>query len=280
MNDSAQNIVVTGSTRGIGLGLAREFLKLGHRVVVTGRSQAAVDAAVAELGSAEEVLSQPCDVRNRDDLQRLWDAAVQRFGRVDIWINNAALAPNYHLLADVPADEIEATVGTNLTGTVCGTQVALQGMLKQGGGKIYTFEGFGSDGRTNPGLTIYGATKRAIRYFTDSVAKEYADSPVLIGSLSPGMVPTDLLIYSSRAADPAQWERSKRIMNTLGDKVETVTPWLAEQALANDRHGARIEWLTRGKAFVRFLVPKYRKRRIVDEYEASLTGSIGPQGRA
>ncbi|MDJ0927078.1 MAG: SDR family oxidoreductase [Gammaproteobacteria bacterium] len=280
MSHSPQTIVITGSTRGIGLGLAREFLKMGHHAVVTGRSQASVDHAVAELAPLGEVLGQPCDVRSRADLQRLWDAAIQRFGRVDIWINNAALATNHNLLADVPDEEIGATVDTNLTGTVYGTQVALQGMLAQGGGKIYTFEGFGSNGMTNPGLTIYGATKRAVRYFTDSLAKEYADSPVLIGSLSPGMVPTDLLIYSSRSQDPAQWERSKRIMNTLGDKVETVTPWLAEQALANDRNGARIEWLTRGKAFVRFLVPKYRKRRLVDEYEASLTESIGPQGRA
>ena len=55
---------------------------------------------------------------------------------------------------------------------------------------------------TNPGLAVYGTTKYAVRYFTDALAKEYADSPVLIGSLSPGMVPTDLLIYSSRASGP------------------------------------------------------------------------------
>ena len=253
MTDKAQVIVITGSTRGIGLGLAREFLKRGHRVAVTGRSQASVDRALAELAPLGEALGQPCDVRRLADLQSLWDATVARFGRVDIWINNAALATNNHLLADVPDGEIAATVDTNLTGTIYGCQVALQGMLAQGSGKIYTFEGFGSDGMTNPGLTIYGATKCALRYFKDSLVKEYADSPVLIGSLSPGMVPTDLLIYSSRSEDPAKWEKSKRIMNTLGDKVETVTPWLAEQALANDKQGASIAWLTRGKAIKRFM---------------------------
>ena len=90
------------------------------------------------------------------------------------------------------------------------------------------------------------------------------------------MVPTDLLIYSSRAEDPAKWAKSKRIMNTLGDKVETVTPWLADQALANDRHGANIAWLTRGKAIKRFLLPSYRKRNLVDEYEESLDHEPGP----
>ena len=262
-----QTIVVTGSTRGIGKGLATEFLKRGHRVVVTGRSQGSVDAALQDLEPLGEVLGMPCDVGDPVALQALWAAAVARFGRVDIWINNAALAPDHHLFADIPADQIGATVDANVTGTMYGTQVALVGMLKQGGGKIYTFEGFGSDGMTNPGLAIYGATKRAVRYLTEALAKEYADSPVIIGSLSPGMVPTDLLIYSSKGEDAAKWERSKKIMNILGDKVETVTPWLAEQALANDKNGAQIAWLTRGKAMKRFLSPKYRKRDIVGEYE-------------
>jgi NAD(P)-dependent dehydrogenase (short-subunit alcohol dehydrogenase family) len=279
MTDSKKVIVVTGSTRGIGMGLAREFLRGGHKVAVTGRSQASVDRALTELSPLGEVLGQPCDVRSLTDLQSLWDATVARFGRVDIWINNAALATTNHLLADIPDGEIAATVDTNLTGTIFGSRVALKGMLAQGSGKIYTFEGFGSDGMTNPGLTIYGATKRAVRYFTESLVKEYKDSPVLIGSLSPGMVPTDLLIYSSRSEDPAKWQKSKRIMNTLGDKVETVTPWLAEQALANQKQGASIAWLTRGKAIKRFLLPSYRKRNIVDEYEQSLSHEPGPAGR-
>ena len=262
-----QTIVVTGSTRGIGRGLATEFLKRGHRVVVTGRSQASVEPAVAELAQFGEVFGQPCDVGELAACQALWDAAFAKFGRVDIWINNAALAPDYGSFADVDGAQIGAAVDANLTGTMYGTQVALKGMLAQGGGKIYTFEGFGSNGMTAPGLAVYGATKYAVRYFTDAVAKEYADSSVLIGALSPGMVPTDLLIYSSRSEDPAQWEKSKRVMNILGDKVETVTPWLAEQALANEKNGARIEWLTKGKAMRRFLLPGYKNRDIVGEYE-------------
>lgn len=262
-----QTIVVTGSTRGIGRGLATEFLNRGHRVVVTGRSRGSVDPAVAALSKFGEVIGQPCDVSDLAACQALWDAAVDKFGRVDIWINNAALAPDYGLFADLDSAQIGTTVDANLTGTMYGTQVALRGMLAQGGGKIYTFEGFGSNGMTNPGLAVYGTTKYAVRYFTDAVAKEYADSPVLIGSLSPGMVPTNLLIYSSRSEDPEQWAKSKRVMNILGDKVETVTPWLVEQALTNDKSGARIEWLTKAKAMRRFLLPGYKNRHIVEDYE-------------
>jgi NAD(P)-dependent dehydrogenase (short-subunit alcohol dehydrogenase family) len=265
---SSQTIVITGSTRGIGRGLAVEFLKRGHNVVVTGRGRPAVDATVGELKELGPVIGQPCDVRILESLQAVWDAGVARFGRVDVWISNAAIATDHLLLAELPADQISATVDTNLTGTIFGTRVALAGMLRQGGGRIYTFEGFGSNDMTSPGLTVYGSTKRAIRYFTASVAREYKDSPVLVGSLSPGMVPTDLLIYSSRSSDPAQWARTKRLMNILADRVETVTPWLADQALANRKQGAQIEWLTRGKALRKFLTAAFNKRDLISEIEA------------
>jgi NAD(P)-dependent dehydrogenase (short-subunit alcohol dehydrogenase family) len=265
---AAQTIVITGSTRGIGLGLAREFLSLGHRVVVTGRSAAVVGKVAAGLADKDRVLGFPCDVRHLASHEVLWTAAVQRFGGIDVWINNAAIATDRLLFAGMPGEQIAATVETNLLGTMYGTRVALAGMLAAGRGRIYSFEGFGSNGMLSPGLTVYGATKRAIRYFTASVAREYRDSPVLVGSLSPGMVPTDLLLYSSRSRDPAEWQRAKKIMNILADRVETVTPWLARQALANDRQGAVIEWLTRGKAARRFLSSLFVRRDLISELEA------------
>lgn len=262
-----QVVVITGSTRGIGRGLAVEFLRRGHSVVVTGRSAAAVARAAAELGALGPVLGQVLDVRSLEANQATWDGAVARFGRVDIWICNAAIATDHLPFGELPGEQIAATLGTNLTGTLYGTRVALAGMLRQGGGRIYTFEGFGSNDMMSPGLTVYGSTKRAIRYFTAAIAREYAGSPVLVGALSPGMVPTDLLIYSSRSDDPAQWARTKRMMNILADRVETVTPWLVEQALANRRQGARIEWLTRGKALRRFLMAPFVKRDLISEIE-------------
>ena len=263
------SILITGSTRGIGKGLAQEFLRLGHRVVLTGRSDAAVTAASRELAPLGEVLGVVCDVRQLASLQAAWAAGVARFGQIDIWINNAAVATDRVLLADLPAEQIQATVDTNLLGTLFGCQVAIAGMRAQaGGGKVYTFEGFGSDGLSRPGLSVYGATKRAIRYLTASLAKECAGTNVLVGSLSPGIVATDLLLYSSRGRDPADWERAKRTLNILGDTVETVTPFLARQALANTKQGARIAWMTPAKAAGRFATSFFRKRDILSELEA------------
>lgn len=265
-----QTIVITGSTRGIGKGLAREFLRMGHQVVVTGRTQAAVDSAVAELAPLGPVLGQPCDVRSFESNQAVWNAAVARFGRVDMWINNAAIATDHAPLAELPPEQIEMTVETNLVGTLYGCRVAIAGMLAQGGrGRVYTFEGFGSNGMTRPGLTTYGTTKRALTYLTEALAKECEGTEVLVGSLSPGIVATDLLLYSSKGTDPQQWEKSRRIMNILGDRVETVTPWLAREALENERQGAQIQWLTRGKAMKRFATAFFRKRTVVSDFEAS-----------
>lgn len=264
----SQVVVITGSTRGIGHGLATEFLKRGHRVVVTGRSAAAVERTVAELGQLGPVLGQVLDVRSLAANRAAWDAAVAKFGRVDIWIANAAIATDHMPFAELPADQIAATLETNLAGALYGARVAVAGMLQQGGGRFFTFEGFGSNDMISPGLAVYGTTKRAIRYFTRALAKECEGTSVLVGALSPGMVPTDLLLYSSRGDDPVAWARARRIMNILADRVETVTPWLVEQALASTKQGARIEWLTRGKAMRRFLLAPFRKRDLIADLEA------------
>jgi NAD(P)-dependent dehydrogenase (short-subunit alcohol dehydrogenase family) len=273
---AVQTIVVTGSTRGIGKGLAADFLRRGHNVVVTGRTRGAVDRAVQDLGGGERVLGIPCDVRSFPAVQAVWDAAVARFGRVDVWINNAALATDRLLLAEVPPEQIALTIDTNLTGSLYGARVALAGMVRQGGGRLYFFEGFGSNDMVAPGLTVYATTKRALTYLTRSLAREYRDTPVLVGSLSPGMVVTDLLVSSSRLQDKAQWARAKRLMNILADPVEVVTPWLAGQALDNTRQGARIEWLTRGKAALRFLGAAFRRRDIISPYEQAMDAGSAP----
>jgi len=81
-------------------------------------------------------------------------------------------------------------------------------------------------------------------------------------------VATDLLLYSSKGQDAADWERAKRTLNILGDTVETVTPFLARAALASTKQGARIAWMTPGKAVGRFATSFFRKRDILSELEA------------
>ncbi|MEU5882455.1 SDR family oxidoreductase [Spirillospora sp. NPDC047279] len=250
-------VVVTGGTRGIGHGLVRELLARDCQVVFCGRTPEAVDRALKELNEPDRLLGVTCDVTDRDQVQALWDAAAGAFGRVDHWINNAGVSTSRGPVWDVPADQLGTVVGTNLLGVMHGSAVACAGMRAQGGGTLWNMDGLGSDGRRVAGLAPYGATKRAAAYLTDALAKELADGPVKAARLSPGMVVTDLLIQDY---DPAELEKAKKIFNILADRVETVTPWLADRVLAGTRNGGRVAWLTRRKIAARFATASFRKR--------------------
>lgn len=261
-----KTLVITGSTRGIGYGLADAFLARGCNVAISGRTLLGSEEAAAELAAkhgSQRVFGHPCDVRQFEQVQALWAAAQARFGRIDIWINNAGIAHAQIEFWDHPPDQIRAVVDTNLVGAMYGARVALEGMRRQGFGSLYNMEGLGSDGRQVEGLTLYASTKHGLRYLTDALVQETKGTPILVGALRPGMVVTDLLTqqYQER---PEDWEGAKRVFNILADRVETVAPWLAEKVLANDRTGVRFSWLGRGKVMGRFLTASIRKRDLWD----------------
>jgi short-subunit dehydrogenase len=164
---------------------------------------------------------------------------------------------------EFPAERIQAVVSTNLIGAMYGSKVALRGMLEQGFGGLYNMEGLGSGGRNVEGLTLYGSTKCGLRYLDDSLARETRGTPVLVGALRPGMVVTDFLTKQFEDR-PEEWERAKRIFNILADRVETVTPWLAQKVLANDKNGVCISWQSPYKIMGRFLAAPFRKRDLFE----------------
>jgi NAD(P)-dependent dehydrogenase (short-subunit alcohol dehydrogenase family) len=263
-------IVITGSTRGIGFGLAEEFLRLGQSVIISGRTQESVTAAVQKLAQtypAQQITGTPCDMRYYDQVQELWAFASDHFGQVDIWINNAGIAQAQSKFWDLDVSQIEDLVDTNILGAMNGAKVALAGFIKQGGGAFYNMEGLGSDGRQVEGLTLYGTSKRALSYLTDSLAAEVKGSGVIVGAISPGMVLTDLILKQYQDKKPAEWASARRIFNILMDKVETVTPFLAEKILKNKKNGARIKWLTGWKASWRFLTASISKRDLFSDLD-------------
>lgn len=258
------NIVITGSTKGIGYGMAREFLKRGHDVMISSRRTDAVTQAVAELSGEfadRLILGRPCDVGIYDQVEALWNSATDGFGRVDIWINNAGRNGLKQPFFAMPKDDYLQTIQTNIAGLLHCNRVVIPGMYKQGGGKIFNMEGLGSNGMTRERASVYGMTKCALHYFTKAVAKELEGTPVKLCYLSPGMVVTDLLVPPPEQRDRG-WEQAKKILNILADTVETVTPFLVEGILAADRNGAAVRWLTRRKVLWRFLSNRFRKRDI------------------
>jgi len=257
-----RTIVVTGSTRGIGFGLATAFLEAGHNVVVCGRTDTATSTAVEGLGARFErnaMLGLAADVTRFEQVEHLWTAAVERFGRVDIWINNAGLGARPTNAWERSPEEMQAVVSTNLLGVMHGCAVAVKGMLEQDGGFIYNMEGLGSHGPVVPGTALYAASKAGVTRFTMGLVKETAHTPVRVGFMSPGMVITDLFTGTDRQA---MTPGTRKIANILADKVETVAPYLAGRILSNTKHSARIDWLPGRKIAWRFATAPFRRNRL------------------
>jgi NAD(P)-dependent dehydrogenase (short-subunit alcohol dehydrogenase family) len=251
-------VVVTGSTKGLGLGLARAFVARGVNVVVSGRRDEDVKATCVELGA--RAFGRACDVTRYDEVRALWDAALERFGVVDVWVNNAGTSTAQRAFVELPPTAIAAVVETNLVGVMNGSRVALEGMLEQGRGALYNMEGFGADGARQRGMAIYGATKTALRYFTRSLVDETRGSGIVVGTASPGIVVTDLLVSVYEQGDRALWEKQRWLFNFIADPVDVVAPWLARRLLENTRPGAHLAWMTLLKGALRFLQPHYWRR--------------------
>jgi NAD(P)-dependent dehydrogenase (short-subunit alcohol dehydrogenase family) len=257
-------VVVTGSTRGIGLALARKFIALGHCVVASGRTAEAADRAVRELrGSDSRALAVACDVRQLTQVQSLWDAAAGRFGRIDIWINNAGQAHETHRFWEQPAERIEAVIATNLCGVMHGCHVAMRGMLGQGGGALYNLTGFGRTNLFQPGMAIYGTSKRGVDYFTRALAREAKGRGVIVGQINPGMVVTDML---REGATSSVRNRASilRYYELMGCAPDEAADFIVPRVLANRRSGVLINRQPRYVVLGKLLAAPFRRGSLAD----------------
>ena len=260
-----KNIVITGSTRGIGFAMARAFLRKGNNVVVSGRKSLSVKEAVRELAgefSADRIAGFACDVTQFDQVQALWDQVQKKMGNIDIWVNNAGISNIQNTPWELSVEEICAVVETNVLGEMFGSKVALQGFNKQGVGAVYNMEGMGANGRsTVKGLSIYGASKAGLRYFNDCLAAEINNPRIIAGFLQPGMILTDM-VTGQYAGKPEEWSKAKPIFDVIASDVDQVADWLTDKILANRKNGARFVYSSKMRIFSRFLMmPFHRKEK-------------------
>lgn len=249
-----KTIVITGSTRGIGFGLSREFLKRGHQIVVNGRNAGEMSKAMDELKQCgAHIAGAAGDIRDADIFRKLADQAISHFGKIDIWINNAGIpqAPKYFF--ELSREEIEQLIEINLTAVMLATGSAIRFFKKQGYGKVFNMEGFGSDGRMMDKLSLYGTSKRAIQYFTKSVSRELKDEAIQVGILSPGMVRTDFLHRGMDTLNEAEKERNRKVFDILAEEVEVVAEFLVSRLLVSTRKYDRIEFLTKWRMLPKVL---------------------------
>ncbi|KAG0497211.1 hypothetical protein HPP92_001902 [Vanilla planifolia] len=222
------NVLITGSTKGIGYALAKEFLRAGDNVLICSRSAERVESAVKclkeEYGD-HHVWGTVCDVRVGKDVEALVSFARDKLKYIDIWINNAGSnAYSYKPLAETSDDDLMEVVTTNTLGLMICCREAIKMMLTQPrGGHVFNVDGAGSDGRPTPRFAAYGATKRSVVHLTKSLQAELQMQDiknVMVHNLSPGMVTTDLLMSG------ATTKQAKFFINILAEPPEVVAAYL------------------------------------------------------
>ncbi len=176
--------VVTGGSSGIGLATARRFIADGARVVITGRNQEALDAAVAKLGDRAKGVRG--DVANLGDLDRLFAWVREQYGRVDVLFANAGIAPM------VPSDAVteehfDTLFDTNVRGLFFTVQKALP-LLAEGASVVLNASVVAQSGLSN--TSIYSATKAAVRSLGRTLAAELAPRGIRVNVVSPGLIET------------------------------------------------------------------------------------------
>ncbi len=261
-----KNVVITGSTRGVGFYMAMEFLRAGCSVTLSGRGETMADANLKELSPFEgKYLYVQCNVQEKESLQNLWNASSKHWGVVDIWINNAGQNTPHTFAWETGEAYIENLIKTNIIGMIYGSQIAVVGMIKQGHGAIYSMEGLGSNNMIQIKTILYGTTKSALTYFMKGLAKELEGTGVIAGRLSPGMMLTDFITKTPDGdqSEVISDERFKKIFNIMADKPETVAKFLVPKMLSNTKNDAQFSWLTSRKAAWRFMTAGLRKSKLI-----------------
>jgi NAD(P)-dependent dehydrogenase (short-subunit alcohol dehydrogenase family) len=198
---SNQVVLVTGALTGIGRATALAFARAGAQVVVSGRRDAAGETLAGELnalsGSAQYIHA---DVRYEEDVRRLIDQVVARFGRLDVAVNNAGTEGKPGPVTEQTAESYAATFDTNVLGTVLSLKHEMRVMAAQGHGSIINLSStMGHKGA--PGASIYTASKHAVEGLTKAAALEGAGYGVRVNAIAPGPVETEMLNRFTGNAD-------------------------------------------------------------------------------
>lgn len=258
-------VVITGSARGLGLELAKEFRKNDFNIVISDILKEELKKAVIllnEIDSKGKVISVYCDVTSEKDLNHLMDETIDEFGKVDIWINNAGVNQPMKPIWELETSVVDKLIDIDLKSAVIGSKIAMKQMIKQGFGQIYGVEGYGSNDAYMLGLSVYGTSKRAITYFFRALAKEVDEMKynIQIGLLSPGIMITDFITHSMGNDKFELPEKTKKVYNILGDYPDVISNFLVNKIINNDKNNVRFNWLTNKKASFRFMTCAFNKR--------------------
>ena len=193
MNFEGKVAMITGASVGIGRACAIRFSEMGAKLVLLDYNAETLAALSEELKArhADDALTFACDVGDEAAVQAAVSQALQRFGRIDILVNNAALWRCWSSFIDTPASEWEKFIRINVMGVVHCTKAVLGGMIERGCGRIVNV-GSVAGVYGNANMVHYSATKGALIALTKGLAKEVADKGVTVNCVSPGVILTDM----------------------------------------------------------------------------------------
>jgi short-subunit dehydrogenase len=199
MELSGKVVVVTGASMGIGEAIAKSFVDEGASVVLLSRNAGRAEAARGRIGHTERTLALSCDVRNREEIDRVLSLTLHHFDRVDVWVNNAG----HGLLDSVATLDMEAcraTFDTNFFGTVSAMQAVIPVMKQQGSGTVINISSVAGHIPV-PFHSVYSATKFAVNAFGKAANVELKPEGIHVMTVCPGYVRTDFGVNALRGRE-------------------------------------------------------------------------------
>jgi 3-oxoacyl-[acyl-carrier protein] reductase len=230
INLSGRIAIVTGASRGIGRATARLLAQQGATVIAAARGENARGTADEILAAGGQAHAISVDVTDRESVDRMAGETLERFGRVDVLVNNAGIARD-QLLLRMKRDDWDAVLATNLTAMFSCAQAVLRPMVKQRSGRIISISSVvGQSG--NAGQANYAASKAGIIGFSKALAQEVGSRGITVNVVSPGLIETDMTRGLTEGAHET-WA-SKIPLGRLGtpEDVAAAVCFLASDAAA------------------------------------------------
>lgn len=184
--------VITGAARGIGRACAERFLADGAKVVVADIDEARLAETATAIGTRDNVHVVVTDVSKKEQVEALIAAAVERFGRIDIMVNNAGIAKVQDFL-DITKADYDKVLSVNLEGAFWGTQAAARQMIAQGGDGVIINMSSINAGLANPRVATYAITKGGMNQITGTAAVAFAPHNIRVVGVGPGTIDTDMI---------------------------------------------------------------------------------------
>jgi NAD(P)-dependent dehydrogenase (short-subunit alcohol dehydrogenase family) len=192
--------VITGASKGLGKALALAYAKEGARVIINARSKGSIHPVAEEVEAlGSEVLALAADVSKSADVERLVDAATQRFGKIDVLVNNAGLLGPRVAIEEYPEDEWRRVIDANLTGPFLITKAAVPRML-EGASIVNVVSGVSVEGRA--GWGAYSVSKFGVEGLTQILAAELEERGIRANAVDPGGMRTEMRAAAYPEEDP------------------------------------------------------------------------------